>query len=327
MGYALPEKNMLNNTVLFIMKRIILVLSAVILSAGIMSAQDMSAATEKAKAANESLVAKDYSAALSGFKEALTLAEACGEEGEEIANTCKTVIPSIILNIAKNNIKESKFDEGLSTLADAIKAATDYANDDVVAEATKLVSQAKKAKAQNLIKAKDYAGAVAAYKEVLAETPTDGASALQLGAALVQTGDQAGAIAAFEQALENGQAAAGKQLSNIYVKEAQTLLKDKKYKEALAACDKSNEYGANANACKLAANAATQLKDNKAAINYHKQYLEVSPEAKDAAGVAYTIAVLAQQLGDKATAKEFYTKVQGDATYGAEAKKQLETLK
>lgn len=309
------------------MKRIILVLSAVILSAGIMSAQDMSAATEKAKAANESLVAKDYSAALSGFKEALTLAEACGEEGEEIANTCKTVIPSIILNIAKNNIKESKFDEGLATLADAIKAATDYANDDVVAEATKLVSQAKKAKAQNLVKAKDYAAAAVAYKEVLAENPTDGASALQLGAALNQTGDKDGAIAAFEQALENGQAAAGKQLANIYLKDAQALIKEKKFKDAIAACVKSNEYSESANAYKLAASAATQAKDNATAIANYEKYLEVSPEAKDAAAISFTVAALYQQAGNKAKATEYYTKVQGDATYGAQAKQQLEALK
>ncbi len=299
------------------MKKFILVLAAVVMSAGMMAAQDMSAATEAAKNANEALVNKDYATALTGFKDALAKALECGEEGEELVGTCKGVIPTIILNIAKGAVKEANYAEGLAKLG----------ADDVIDEATTLVGQVKKTKASSLYKAKDFAGAVAAYKEVLAENPTDGASALQLGAALVQTGDQAGAIEAFTTALENGQAAAGKQLASLHSEDAQALIKEKEYKEALAACDKSNEFAESANACKLAASAATQLKDTKAAINYHKKYLELSPEAKDAAGVAYTIAVLAQQAGDKATAKEYYTKVQGDAQYGAEAKKQLETLK
>ena len=74
------------------MKKIILTLAAVVLSAGLISAQDMSQATETAQTANEALVAKDYAKALEGFKQALSIAQACGEEGEELVGTCKTVI-------------------------------------------------------------------------------------------------------------------------------------------------------------------------------------------------------------------------------------------
>ena len=310
------------------MKKIILTLAAVILSAGIMSAQDMGQATETAQNANEALVAKDYATALSGFKQALTLAEACGEEGSELVNTCKSVIPSIVLTIAKNEIKEAKYDEGIAGLEEAIAVAEEYGNDDVIGEAATLIPQVKKQKATALFNNKDYEGAAAAFKEILEADPEDGASALRLGVALTNTGDKDGSIAAFKQAAEHGQAAnANKQLANIYLKDAQALLKDKKYKETIAACEESNTYSESANAYKLAASAASQLKDNASAIKYYEKYLEIDPQAKDAAGINTTIAVLYQQSGNKAKAIEFYNKVVNDPQYGATAKQQLEALK
>ena len=275
------------------MKRIILTLAAVILSAGLISAQDMAQATEKAQNANEALVAKDYAKALEGFKEALTLAQACGDEGAELVGTCKSVIPSIVLTIAKNEIKDAKYDEGLAQLDEAIKVAEEYGNDDVIGEAATLIPQVKKQKALALYNAKDYAAAAEAYKEILAGDPEDGASALRLALALTNTGDKDGSIAAFKQAAEHGQAAnANKQLANIYLKDAQQL-----------------------------------LKDNAKAIGFYEKYLELSPDAKDANGIITTIAVLYQQAGNKAKAIEYYTKVQNDPQYGATAKQQLEALK
>lgn len=310
------------------MKKIILTLAAVILSAGLMSAQDMAQATETAQNANEALVAKDYAKALAGFKEALTLAQACGEEGAELVGTCKNVIPSIVLTIAKNEIMEDKYDEGIAKLEEAIKVAEEYGNDEVIGEAAGLIPQVKKQKAAALFNAKDYAGAAAAFKSILESDPEDGASALRLALALTNTGDKDGAIAAFKQAAEHGQAAnANKQLANIYLKDAQTLLKEKKFKDAIAACEESNTYNESANAYKLAASAASQLKDNAKAIGFYEKYLEISPDAKDANGIITTLAVLYQQSGNKAKAIEYYTKVQNDAQYGATAKQQLEALK
>ena len=310
------------------MKKLFITLAAALLSAGLISAQDMSQATEIAKNANEALVNKDYATALAGFKEALTAAEACGEEGAELVGTCKGVIPSIVLNIAKGLIKESSYDEGLSKLDEAIKAAEEYGSDEVLASAAELIPQVKKQKATSLFSAKDYAGAAEAFKAVLEADPEDGASALRLAMALMNTGDKDGAIAAFEQAAANGQEAqAVKQLANLYLKDAQALLKENKLKEAIAACEKSNEYVESANAYKLAASAAAKLKDNAKAIGFYEKYLEVSPDAKDAAGIITTVAVMYQQAGNKAKAIEFYEKVVGDAQYGATAKQQIEALK
>ena len=310
------------------MKKLVLTIAAVLLSAGLMSAQDMAQATETAQNANEALVAKDYTKALEGFKQALTLAEACGEDGAELVGTCKGVIPSIVLSIAKNQIKDSAFDEGLAQLDEAIKVAKEYGSEDVIEQATTLIPQVKKQKATALYNAKDYAAAAEAFKAVLADDATDGASALRLAMALNNLGDKDGAVAAFEQAAQNGQEAnANKQLANIYLKDAQALLKENKFKEAIEACEKSNGYAESANAYKLAASAATKLKDNAKAIQFYEKYLGVSPDAKDAGAIAFTLGALYQQASNKAKAIEFYEKAASDAQYGAQAKQQLEALK
>lgn len=310
------------------MKKLFITLAALVLSAALVSAQDMAQATETAKNANEALVNKDYATALTGFKEALKAAEACGEEGAELVGTCKGVIPSIVLNIAKGLIKDAKYDEGIAQLDEACKVAEEYGADDVLASAAELIPQVKKQKATSLFNAKDYAAAAEAFKAVLADDPEDGNSALRLAMALTNTGDKDGAIAAFEQAAANGQEAnAFKQLANVYLKDAQALLKENKFKEAIAACEKSNGYVESANAYKLAASAASKLKDNAKAINFYEKYLEISPDAKDAAGIITTVAVLYQQAGNKAKAIEYYEKVTGDAQYGATAKEQIAALK
>ena len=50
---------------------------------------------------------------------------------------------------------------------------------------------------------------------------------------------------------------------------------------------------------KVAGTAASALKKNEEAIQYLEKYLELSPNAKDAAQMKYTIAATAQIMDDK----------------------------
>jgi tetratricopeptide (TPR) repeat protein len=143
----------------------------------------------------------------------------------------------------------------------------------------------------------------------------------------MQSGDNAGAIAALEAAAANGKAEqATKLLSNVYLKEGMALVKAGKSAEAIEALEKSNSYVESANAYKLIASAYTKLGKSKDAINAYKKYLEVDPNAKDAADVTFTIAATAQKAGDKATAIEYYKKLTSNAKYAAQATQQLGTL-
>ncbi len=309
------------------MKKLIATIAAFTVALGAAFAQDLAAVTEVYNAGAEA-VSTDKAAALKSFEEALKLAEALGDEGQEIVANCKNIIPNIRMSLAKDLVKESKFDEAVAALQEVEKVAEAYEVFDVADEAKTLVPQVKMSHAGNLLNAKDYDGAAAIYKEVLDADPANGNAALRLGVALNGAGKLEEAKAAFETAAANGQeATANKQIGNIYLKEAAAALKEKKYADAVAAAAKVNDYTENAQAWQIAGQASQAAGKNNDAIKYFEKYLEAAPTASNAGAIAFTVGALYQGAKNNAKAKEFYTKAAGDPKYGAEAKKMLDALK
>ena len=309
------------------MKKILATIATLVVALGTVSAQDLAAVTELYNSGAEA-ISVDKASALSSFEQALKLAEALGEEGQEIVANCKNIIPNLKLSLAKDLVKESKFDEAIAALQDVQKVAEAYEAFSVVDEAAGLIPQIKLSKANSLYKAKDFDGAAAAFKEILDADPTDGNAAFFMGAALLSGGKNDEAKAAFETAAANGQEAkANKQLGNIYLKEASAALKAKKYADAISAALKSNEYAANSQTLYIAGQASQLAGKNNDAIKYFEQYLEAAPTAANAGAIAYTVGALYQTAKNNAKAKEFYTKALSDPKYGAEAKKMLDALK
>ena len=309
------------------MKRLFVALAALALAAGIASAQDFNAAVEAYNMGAQTLES-NKAEALAQFKSALTQFEACAEEeAADMVAQCKKIIPQTILSIAKEQINEAQYDEALETLKEAAAVAEGYGHEDIAASAKDLVPTAWSRKGAALLKAKDFVGAAAAFKAVTTLNPEDGQNQLLYGQALMQAGDNAGAIAALEAAAANGKAdQANKLLSNAYLKEGMALVKANKSAEAIEALEKANSYVESANASKLIASANTKLGQSKAAIEAYKKYLEIDPNAKDAADVMFTIAATAQKAGDKATAIEYYKKLSSNAKYAAQATQQLGAL-
>ena len=309
------------------MKRLFVSLAALALAAGIASAQDFNAAVETFNMGAQTLET-NKAEALTQFKSALAQFEACSEEeAAEMVAQCKQIIPQTILSIAKEQINEAQYDEAIATLKEAATVAGEYGVEDVIADTKELIPNAYSRKGATLLKAKDFAGAAAAFKEVVALDPADGQSQLLYGQALMQAGDNDAAVAAFEAAAANGKEdQANKLLSNLFLKEGMTLVKAGKSADAIEALEKSNSYLESANAYKLIASANTKLGKSKAAIEAYKKYLDVDPNAKDAADVMFTIAATAQKAGDKATAIEYYKKLSGNAKYAAQATQQLGAL-
>ena len=308
------------------MKRLFVAFAAFALAAGIASAQDFNAAVETFNMGAQTLET-NKAEALTQFKSALAQFEACAEEeAAEMVAQCKKIIPQTILSIAKEQINNAEYDEAVATLKEAAAVAEGYGIEDVVADATELIPNAWSRKGAALLKAKDFAAAAAAFKEVVALTPEDGQSQLLYGQALMQAGDNDAAVAALEAAAAAGKAEqAGKLLSNLFLKEGMALVKAGKSAEAIEVLEKANQYVESANAYKLIASAQTKLGKSKAAIDAYKKYLEVDPNAKDAADVMFTIAATAQKAGDKATAIEYYKKLSG-TKYAAQATQQLGAL-
>ena len=309
------------------MKRLFVAVAAFALAAGIASAQDMSAAVETFNMGAQTLES-NKTEALAQFKSALTQFEACAaDEAADMIAQCKKIIPQTMVSIAKEQINESKYDEALETLKEAAGVAEGYGQEEIAVEAKDLVPTAYVRKGAALMKAKDFVNAAAAFKGAVALTPEDGQTQLLYGQALMQAGDNDTAVTALEAAAANGKEdQAKKLLSNLFLKEGMALVKANKSAEAITALEKANSYGESANAYKLIASANTKLGKSKAAIEAYKKYLDVDPNAKDAADVMFTIAATAQKAGDKATAIEYYKKLSGNAKYAAQATQQLGAL-
>ena len=298
------------------------------MAAGVASAQDINKAIELANNGNEAFQMGEYGLAIEAFTNSLKVAEGLGEEGAEHAGTCRTAICNIYLANAKNLIKANDFSGALAKLEETITVAEGYSAAETVAEAQKLIPNVYMAQGNSAMKAKDMASAIAAYTKVSELDPTNGDIYIRLGRAYAATGKINEAVQAYETAAANGEEAdAKKQLSTLFLKSAQACLKKQDFKGVIENADKANSYLENANAYKLAASASQKLGNNAQCIEYYEKYLTVKPDAKDAAGVTFTIAALYQQAGNKAKAAEYYEKVANDPQYGAGAQEQLKTLK
>lgn len=309
------------------MKKIFLSIAAVVMTAGILSAQDINAVTEVYNNGAMEIQMGNLEAALGHFQNALGMAEALGDEGAEIAANCKSTIPALMLSMAKEMIKADNYDGAIEQLNKTVEIATAFENAEVTTDANELLPQVFMQKGNTLIKAKDFAGAIAVFEELTAADSTNAMAAIRLGMSYTSAGKIADAEKAYLLASRHGQKdQAFKQLSNVYVKQAAAALKAKKYADAVAAAEKSNKYLENATAYKVAGTAASQLKKNNEAIAYLEKYLQLSPNAKDASQMIYTIAATAQTMGDKAKAKEYYQKITTDPKFGPTAQEMLKSL-
>jgi len=308
------------------MKKFFAAIAAFGLAATVALAQDYNEAVDAFNAGAQALET-NKTEALANFRAALEKAQAIeGEEAAELVIKCKEAIPGVLMSIAKEQINEGNYDAALASLAETKAVATEYNIAAVAEEAETLVPNVYMRKGSTLLKEKDFAGAAVALEEVTKLTPEDSKAFLLLGQAQLQSGASAAAIASLEKANELGEAQASKLLSTTYLKQGQALLKGGKTAEAIEALEKSNSYVESANAYKLIASAYTKSGKSAQAIEAYKKYLEVSPNAKDADDILFTIAATAQKAGDKATAKEYYGKLTGSAKYAAQAAAQLKTL-
>ena len=242
------------------MKKFILDIAAMVLAAGIASAQDMAQATELYNNGATAISMENWTEALDYFQKALTMGQTIGEEAEELVANCKKAIPGVALQIAKDLIKDAKYDEAVPKLEEAAKIAEEFENVEVAEEAKAMVPETWKRKGADALKLKDFATAAEAFAKSYAIDTTAGKTALTLGQVLGQLGKTDEAIEAFQHAAWNGEeATALKQMSGLYVKEANTAFKAQKYADAVKACDKANSYAEDANACLIAGQASEML--------------------------------------------------------------------
>ena len=273
------------------MKKIIAILSAAVLSAGILSAQDFAKATDLAKQANESLLAGDFTTAISNFEAALAQASNCVEEGapELVANCQKGIVQA--KNAAVNPLIEGgQWKEAVAQLDDVIATAGNFGDEEmgqkaadkklqVLQAAANAEIKATKGETDPAAKAAHFQSAIEFLDGVLAIDPANGKALMSKGQVLTSLGKADEAIEVYTKAKECGQeSSANKQIANIYVKKASALLKAQKYKEAAEAAVKATEFNEkNANAFKIAGIASQKSGNLQGAVDYLGKYLEINP--------------------------------------------------
>lgn len=310
------------------MKKFFLALFVAFLSLGIASAQEINEVIETYNTGAMELDAGNKEGALTYFQDALMAAEALGDEGLEMAQKCKDIIPAVVYNIAKDLIETDDLTGASAKLKEALELAKEYGVDNVANSATSLLIQTLMSIGSTSINEKDYASAINTFEEILTIKPDHAMAALRLGMAYGASENFEEAEKAYLTASENGQEKqAKKQLSTLYVKRAAALLKEKDYQGALDFALKSNEALENATAMKVAGTAASSLKKDADALAYLEKYVELAPNAKDAALMKYNIGAIAQSLGDKAKARTYFQMAVSDPKVGAKAKQALDNLK
>lgn len=309
------------------MKKIVLSLCALFAALSLGFAQDVNEATDLYNEGASALSLGNKADALDYFKQAYEIALQCGDAGAEVAANCKGVIPTLALSIAKDEIKAENYDEAVKKLSEVVALSKEYEDEGTAAEATSLIPQAYMQKGTKLLKSKDFAGAVSAYEQVLALDPDNGRAALYLGQAYQNSGNVDKAVESYIKASELGQKkTADKQLSKIYLKQANTANKAKNYSAALEAAIKSNSYLESPEAYYIEAFAYQNTGKVDEAIGAFEKYIELKPGASNASAVKFTIAALYQGQKNNAKALEYYRQVENDPTYGAQAKQQIKAL-
>ncbi|MCF0176229.1 MAG: tetratricopeptide repeat protein [Bacteroidales bacterium] len=309
------------------MKKLILIAAALVFGAGAASAQDMAQATETFNKGVEALQIGNNSGAVTAFKQALTIAQACGDEGADIVNDCKTYIPQLILATGQDLIKAGKYEESVAKLQEAAAAAKEYGNAEIEEKALDMIPQAYMQAANGLLKAGNVEGGIAQLQKVVAADTTNGKAFLMLGQVYSKINKKEEAVAALESAAKFGQeSAANSQLANIYLKESQGLLKTS-VKDALETALKSASYKETPSAYQIAGNAAYKLNQFADAANYFEKQVELAPTASSVPNTINTIATCYEKLGNKEKAIEFFTKIENDPQKGEYAKGRIAELK
>ncbi len=309
------------------MKKFILAIAAAFMAAGMASAQDMAQATELYNNGATAISLKNWTEALDCFQKALEMGKTIGADADELVANCKSAIPGVSLEIAKDLIKDEKYDEAAAKLDEVAKIAEEYENAEVAERAKELVPQMWLQKGVNALKLKDFATAADGFAKSYAIDTTAGKTALYLGQALNAQGKTEEAIEAFKHAVWNGEEANGnKQISNIHIKGAQASLMTQKYADAVKEAELANSFVESANAYYIAGKASQKLSKKADAIKYFEKYLELSPNAKNAPAITFTVAALYQGAKNNAKALELYKQVQNDPTVGKQAQDQIKAL-
>ena len=123
--------------------------------------------------ANELVQAGKNVEAAAQFTQALKLAVAAGEEGDEVAAQCKEIVPALLNKAAAEKAKEGDL-AGAKDVYNQLKSfGEEFTLAEVVDKAKAGLNQVQMMEGDKALNAKDFAGAVAIYNKVLEADPNN----------------------------------------------------------------------------------------------------------------------------------------------------------
>lgn len=276
------------------MKKFLISVCSLFAAVAVVSAQDVNQATDFYNNAVSYYSNGNLASAIESFKKAHEIAKQCGDDGAEIVVDCETYIPKLGMDLAKDMVAEGNYEGGVAKLSEIAALCESMGLTDEVEKINKMKPQFYMQQGNKAVKAKDYAGAVKAFDNVLALDPANGKAALLKGQILLSTNNVDAAKAALELAAKNGQEkAANRQLANLYVKQAKAASGAKNYAKALECANQAISYDpTEANAYYLGGIAAQALKKNTEAISLFENYLVLKPAASNSQAVRQVVEAL-----------------------------------
>ena len=302
------------------MKRItkLFLTAAVVLFAGSVFAQDMTQAGELYQKATEAYQAGNEMEAVKNFKEALKIAEAAGDDGIEMAQGCKDMIPQILLSAAGKMVAAKDYAKAEETYTDALNCAKEYGNDGVAANAQTKLAQIPLQQGNDAYNAGNMDEAIPFFQKAIERDANNAKAHLLLGMAYNKAGKNDDAEASLLKAKELGDANAEKVLTGMYVSAANEAMKAKKFSEAISTAEKALAIAPNPTASLIAGMSAYQSKNWNKAITH-------LVNAPASAQNTYILGSCYEAAGQKAKACATYKKV-NDAKFGPTAKQKIAKL-
>jgi tetratricopeptide (TPR) repeat protein len=303
------------------MKRItkLFLTAAVVLFAGSVFAQDMTQAGELYQKATEAYQAGNEMEAVKNFKEALKIAQAAGDEGIEMAQGCKDMIPQILMSAAGKMVADKDYVKAEETYTEALNAATEYGNDAVVANAKTKLAQIPLQQGNDAYTAGNMDEAIALLQKAVERDGNNAKAHLLLGMAYNKANKDDEAEASLMKAKELGDANAEKVLGGMFLSAANDAMKAKKFNDAIAKAEKALAIGPNPTASLIAGMSAYQAKNFNKAITH-------LVNAPASAQNTYILASCYESAGKKAQACATYKKVLNDGKFGPTAKQKIAKL-
>lgn len=249
------------------------------------SAQTMAEAGE---AFNQAIakMETDIDGAILGFKNTIAIADRLGEEGKDLKVKSIQIIPGLYLKKSNNLYKAKDLAGAIVTGEEAIKAATEYNDEKVKAQASNLVSQFYMVEANGQLKAKEYDKAITEFNRSLELNPTLTKSLLGLMLTYKEKDDEANMVATLDKLNAIGAATedatkAKTVLQSYLLSTGAKALQGNKHDVAVEKITKSLAYGESADAYYYLTVANNKLQKWSAAIEAANKGLALEQKDKN----------------------------------------------